>query len=155
MNTSKKIIICLALVCVVCVVFLVSCRSVGGYVKTVRANWGIELPEYGAKEEFAYSTSSPHGDGVRYHIIDYPAGSESAKAQDSLFQLEKLFYNAPCPAESQIQSTELLLDSIDVEGSAVDWTRCRLIYLRQEDNSELYMYYQSDTGTVYILESFI
>lgn len=155
MNTSKKTALCLAFVCIFCIALLAACRSLNTYTEVVRANWGLELPEYGADVKFAYSAPSPHGDGVRYHIIDYPAGSESAKAQDSLFQLEKLFYNAPCPAESQIQSTELLLDSIDVEGSAVDWTRCRLIYLRQEDNSELYMYYQSDTGTVYIVESFI
>lgn len=155
MNTSEKIIICLALVCIVCVVFLVSCRSVGGYGKTVRANWGIELPEYGAKEEFAYSTSSPHGDGVRYHVIDYPAGNESEKSQDSIFQLEKLFNNTPCPTEDQIERTELLLDSIGVEGGGVDWYRCRVIYLKQSDNSELFLYYLSETGTVYIVESFI
>lgn len=155
MNTSKKTALCLAFVCIFCIALLAACRSLNTYTEVVRANWGLELPEYGADEKFAYSAPSPHGDGVRYHVIDYPAGDESERAQDSVFQLEKLFNNTPYPTEDQIERTELLLDSIGVEGGGVDWYRCRVIYLKQSDNSELFLYYLSETGTVYIVESFI
>ena len=36
-----------------------------------------------------------------------------------------------------------------------DWERCSLINLKQEDGSELFLFYQSETGTVFIVESFI
>ena len=39
------------------------------------------LREAGAKEVYAFSEPSFHGDGIRYHVIDYPAGNETKKSR--------------------------------------------------------------------------
>lgn len=51
------------------------------YTKVLEVNWGIDLPEAGAKEVYAFSEPSFHGDGIRYHVIDYPAGNETKKSR--------------------------------------------------------------------------
>ena len=114
------------------------------------------MPKAGAKEIFAYSEPSFHGDGIRYHVIDYPIGNESKRMQNSVFQLDKIFLHSPQPTEEQIRYVEQLLEQIDVKEDVIpDWGKCELVYLKQEDSSELFLFYWSGTGTVYIVESFL
>ena len=60
------------------------------------------------------------------------------------------------PTEVQIDHAEQLLKQIDADDKVIpDWKRCSIINLKQEDGSELFLFYQSGTGTVFIVESFI
>ena len=156
MKKSQKIIILIVVLCVICAFGSFLMNSINSYTRVLKTNWGIELPKAGAKEIFAYSEPSFHGDGIRYHVIDYPIGNESKRMQNSVFQLDKIFLHSPQPAEEQIRYVEQLLEQIDVKEDVIpDWGKCELVYLKQEDSSELFLFYWSGTGTVYIVESFL
>lgn len=119
-------------------------------------NWGIDLPEDGAKELYSFSEPSFHGDGIRYHVIDYPAGNESKRVLNSMSQIEKVFSDADIPTQGQIAAVEDLLKGIDIPADVIpNWSKCQLIYMKQKDNSELYLFYWSGTGTIYVIESFL
>ena len=155
MKITRKAILLIVGLCVVCAICVSIWKSVNSYTRVLKTNWGIELPEAGAEEVFSYSEPSFHGDGIRYHIIDYPIGDESRKMHDVEFQLEKLFGGIQ-PTEAQIDYVEQLVKQIEANDMVIpDWKRCFLINLKQKDGSELFMFYQSETGTVFIVESFI
>lgn len=126
------------------------------YTKVLEVNWGIDLPEAGVEEVYSFSAPSFHGDGIRYHVIDYPAGNESKRILNAMFQIEKIFAGADFPTSEQIADVEELLKDIDIRGDAIpDWSKYQLVYMKQQDNSELYLFYWSGTGTIYIVESFL
>lgn len=155
MKKLKKIIISIVVFCVFCVAGSLLWNSINSYTYVLKVNWGVELPKAGAKEIFAYTQPSFHGDGIRYHVIDYPIGNESKKIQDTTFQLEKMFLDSSHPTGEQIKTVEQLLEQIDVSEDVIpDWEKCNLFFLTQEDHSELFLFYWSGTGTVYIVESF-
>lgn len=156
MKKSKKIILLIVVLCAICAIGSFLMNSMNSYTRVLKSNWGIELPKTGAKEIFAYSEPSFHGDGIRYHVIDYPIGKESKGMQNTVFQLEKIFLHSPQPTEEQIRNVGQLLEQIDVKDDVIpEWGKCTLVYLKQEDSSELFLFYWSGTGTVYIVESFI
>ena len=156
MKKSKKILLLIVVLCGICTIGFFLINSVNSYTRVLKINWGIDLPKAGAKEIYAYSEPNFHGDGIRYHVIDYPIGNESKKIQNTVFQLEKIFLHSPQPTEEQISYVENLLEQIDVKEDVIpDWAKCKLVYLIQEDHSELFLFYWEGTGTVYIVESFI
>ena len=153
----KTIIISIFLVIVVCsfCLLLKLYFSTNSYIKILKMNWDIDLPKEEENQLFHYSEPSPHGDGIRYHVIDYP-GDESKYSQNIILQLEKNFLGASQPTKDQIDYVNQLLAKIDVDDKYIpDWNRCLLVYKRQTDNSELFLFYYSDTATLYILESFV
>ena len=155
MKITRKTIFLIVGLCAVCAICSVIWKSVNSYTRVLRTNWDIELPKAGAEEVFSYSEPSFHGDGIRYHIIDYPIENESKKMQNVAFQLDNLFGGIQ-PTEAQIDYVEQLLKQIDANDMVIpDWKRCRLINLKQEDGSDLFLFYQSETGTVFVVESFI
>ena len=155
MNKNRKIIFLVFGLCAAGVLCPVIWKSVNSYTRVLKTNWGIELPEARAKAVFSYSEPSFLGDGIRYHIIDYPIGNENKKMQNVAFRLDKLFGGIH-PTEAQIDYVEQLLKQIDANDMVIpDWERCSLINFKQEDGSELFLFYQSETGTVFIVESFI
>lgn len=152
MKKFKKIILFIVTLCAIGVFLM---NSVNSYTRVLKSNWGIELPKTAAKEIFAYSEPSFHGDGIRYHVIDYPIENENKRIQNTVFQLEKLFLHSPQPSEEQIKNVGQLLKQIDVKDDVIpEWEKCNLVYLKKEDSSELFLFYWNRTGTVYIIESF-
>ena len=136
--------------------FLSMMFSTSTYTKVIETNWGIDLPEDGAKEVYSFSEPSFHGDGIRYHVIDYPAGNESKKIQNAMFQIGKLNSEFSLPTEGQLSAVEELLKGIDIPADMVpEWSERRLLYRRQDDGSELYLFYNSGAGTFYVIESFL
>lgn len=160
MKNKKKVkttIISIFLIIVICsfCLLLKFYFSTNSYIKVLKMNWNIELPREEDNMLFHYSEPSPHGDGIRYHVIDYPS-DETKQSQNIVFQLEKNFIGASQPTEDQIEYVNQLLNQIDVDDKYIpDWNRCELVYKRQKDNSELFMFYYSSTATLYIVESFI
>lgn len=162
MKKKTKIIIGTAVVLLALVMlsgaprFLGMVLSTSTYTKVIETNWGIGLPEDGAKEVYSFSEPSFHGDGIRYHVIDYPAGNESKKILNAMFQIEKVFSEADLPSQGQVAAVEELLKGIDIPADVIpDWSRCQLVHMKQNDNSELYLFYWSGTGTLYVVESFL
>ena len=157
MKKFFKAITLIAVLCIICAICFLMRKAVNTtYTRVLKTNWSIELPNAGAKEFFSYSEPSFHGDGIRYHVIDYPIGNENKKIQNTSFQIEKIFHNSPQPTEDQIIYVEQLLSQIDVRADVIpDWSKCNLLYRKQDDNSELFLFYWSDTGTVYIVESLV
>lgn len=162
MKTKTKIIIGTAAVLLVLLVlsgaprFLSLILSTSTYTNVIEMNWGIDLPEDDAKELYSFSEPSFHGDGIRYHVIDYPAGNESKRVLTSMSQIEKVFSDADIPTQGQIAAVEDLLKGTDIPADVIpDWSKCQLIYMKQKDNSELYLFYWSGTGTIYVIESFL
>ena len=130
--------------------------SFNSYTRTVKANWGIDLPQSGANEIFGYSEPSFHGDGIRYHVIDYPWENGSKKTEKTASQLESIFSDAKQPTESQIAKVEQLMRGIDTEEDLIpDWSMCSLLYQRQGDGSELFLFFSSEEMTIYIVENFL
>ena len=162
MKTKTKIIIGTAAVLLVLLVlsgaprFLSLILSTSTYTNVIEMNWGIDLPEDGAKELYSFSEPSFHGDGIRYHVIDYPVGNESKRVLNSMSQIEKVFSDADAPTQGQIAAVEEFLKGIDIPTDVIpDWSKCQFIYMKQNDNSELYLFYWSGTGTIYVVESFL
>lgn len=162
MKTKTKIIIGTAAVLLVLLVlsgaprFLSLILSTSTYTNVIEMNWGIDLPEDDAKELYSFSEPSFHGDGIRYHVIDYPVGNESKRVLNSMSQIEKVFSDADAPTQGQIAAVEEFLKGIDIPADVIpDWSKCQLIYMKQNDNSELYLFYWSGTGTIYVVESFL
>ena len=162
MKTKTKIIIGTAAVLLVLLVlsgaprFLSLILSTSTYTNVIEMNWGIDLPEDGAKELYSFSEPSFHGDGIRYHVIDYPVGNESKRVLNSMSQIEKVFSDADAPTQGQIAAVEEFLKGIDIPTDVIpDWSKCQLIYMKQNDHSELYLFYWSSTGTIYVVESFL
>lgn len=161
MKKRKKIIMSTAVVLIALFLLSGAPRFLGmmlltsTYTTVIERNWEIDLPEAGAKEVYSFSEPSFHGDGIRYHVIDYPVGNESKKNQNTMFQIEKVFSETDFPTEGQIAAVEGLLKDIDIPDDIIpDWSKCQLIYMIQDDGSELYLFYWSGTGTIYVVESF-
>ena len=158
MNKSIKIILFIGFVALICIICLCvwSYFSTNPYTKVIEKNWGIELPAEGAKDIYSYSEPSPHGDGIRYHVIDYPVGNETKKIQNTVFSLEKVFLHSIQPTVEQVLYVNQLLEKIDITEDVIpDWSKCNLLYQKKDDNSELYLFYWSGTGTLYVVESFL
>ena len=154
----KKIIVAIFILIAIfiCSSFCWMYFSTKPYTKVINMNWDIGLPGDGAKDIFSYSEPSPHGDGIRYHVIDYPIGNESKRILNSVFQLEKIFNVTKQPTDNQISCVEELLRKINIKNDVIpDWKRCRLVYQKQNDNSEIFLFYDSETGTLYVVESFL
>lgn len=112
---------------------------------------GLRLPD-GYREVYSADTgASFHGDGVRYHVFQYEEGAAlpdaawgeaggptiyasgvTAAAEDFLGELEDL------PAQWRIPYAD-----------------CVAAYDSQEDNSELLLFLNETTRTLYVVESFL
>lgn len=150
-----KVILIMIVSCIF-LIWLWYCLNMNSYTKIININWGIDLPSYWAKEIYSYSEPSFHGDGIRYHIIDYPIWNDSKKMQNASFSLEKIFYKASLPTDNQISYVNEILDKIVLKENMVpDFKRCFVKYLKQDDNSELFLFYSHETWTLYIVESFL
>ncbi|MBQ7001511.1 MAG: hypothetical protein IJN67_10775, partial [Oscillospiraceae bacterium] len=67
-----------------------------------------------------------------------------------------VFSEADVPSQGQIAAVVEFLKDIDVPADVIpDWSKCQLVYMKQNDNSELYLFYWSGTGTIYAVESFL
>ena len=128
--------------------WLPGCTS---YASTIEKNWGLRLPD-GYREVYSADTgASFHGDGVRYHVFQYEEGAAlpdaawgeaggptiyasgvTAAAEDFIGELEDL------PAQWRIPYAD-----------------CVAAYDSQEDNSELLLFLNETTRTLYVVERFL
>ena len=120
----------------------------GGCAWTVNANWELDLPMEESCLYEADSGASFHGDGLRYHVLEYAdtAGLETALEA----QTEAL---AAFPA-----GADAILEGLSVPA---DWrpdpAACRGFTAPHptDDRNELYLLLAPDGIRLYVLESFL
>lgn len=118
------------------------------YTAVVEMNWDLSLPE--SREEIYETDSGPsfHGDGERYHVLQYAvdSGIESA-----------IPWQAP-PADAAVaEEAEALMDHLDVpDRLRPDLDECRWYTAADPSDSRnrLYLLLDPSTLELYILESF-
>lgn len=118
------------------------------YTAVVELNWGLSLPE--SREEVYKTDSGPsfHGDGTRYHVLQYTVGSGIESA---------LAWQAPPVDADEAEAMVTLMDSLDIpDRLRPDLESCR--WHTAEDPSDsrdhLYLLFDSSTLELYILEFF-
>lgn len=119
----------------------------GDYTATVALNWGLSLPSGSQCVYEADSGSSFHGDGTRYHVLDYPENSTVNTA---------LSWQG-APSEAHAEAMTQLLDGLSVpEEERPDIARCRWYSATDLDDPRNRLdLLLSPSGTrLYILESF-
>ena len=127
--------------------------SACSYSVALRANWGFSLPNGAGCSEIysANSGASFHGDGVRYHIFSY----------ESEDPVEKMFAWSSAESEmlhyaSYSKAVEEWLGEINVSDEY--WPNieeCVYHYERQDDHSEIIVFWNSGENRLYVLESFL
>ena len=129
---------------------LLAWRLVPGYASALRLNWGISLPIL-ARPSLCYEADSGpsfHGDGERYHVLQYAVGSGIESA---------LFWQAPPVDADETEATEALMDHLDVpDRLRPDLESCRWHTATDPSDSRnhLYLLFDPSTLELYILESF-
>lgn len=118
------------------------------YTATVALNWDLSLPE--SWEEIYKTDSGPsfHGDGTRYHVLQYAVGSGIESA---------LAWQAPPVDVSEAEAMETLMDGLDVpDRLRPDLESCRWHTAVDPSDSRdhLYLLFDSSTLELYILEFF-
>jgi len=139
----------IALSTTLCIIWNLS----SNYSEILQANWGFSIPTK-SKYSQSYtkdSGSSFHGDGIRYHIFNY----ENEEYIENLFtwmsEEKTTIYSS-----SFSEATSSWLKEIDVPVEYhPDYTKCLYWYQAQEDNSELIIYWDKATKSLYIIESFM
>lgn len=118
------------------------------YTAVVALNWGLALPESWEEIYTADSGPSFHGDGTRYHVLQYAVGSGIESA---------LLWQAPPVDAAEAEAMEALLDSLDVPDRLrpdPDSCRWHIAADPSDSRNHLYLLFDSSTLELYILESF-
>ena len=123
----------------------------GSYASTLEANWGLALPE-GYDEIYATdSGASFHGDGIRYHVFSYEEGAARPDAA---------WGEAAGPthfADGVVSAAEDFLAQLsDIPSEwRIPYEACVSAYDSQEDLSELLLFLDEESRTLYVVESFL
>ena len=118
------------------------------YTATVALNWDLSLPE--SWEEIYKTDSGPsfHGDGTRYHVLQYAVGSGIESA---------LAWQAPPVDADAVEAVITLMDSLDIpDRLRPDLESCRWHTAVDPSDScdHLYLLFDPSTLELYILEFF-
>ena len=120
----------------------------GGYAWTVNANWELDLPMEDACLYEADSGASFHGDGLRYHVLEY---ADTAGLEAALESQTEALTALPAGAEA-------ILEGLSVPA---DWrpdpAACRGFTAPHptDDRNELYLLLAPDGIRLYVLESLL
>ena len=117
------------------------------YTVTLAANWDLALPKSGGCVYETDSGPSFHGDGERYHILEYPAytGLETAVSW------------AEAPDEAALAEIRAILDGLDVPPEErPDPESCRWFTAPHptDGRSRLHLLRNASASRLYVLESF-
>ncbi len=123
------------------------------YASVIKSNWDISLPIKAVLTETYEKDSgaSFHGDGVRYHVFSY-------KYED---YIDLMFAWTPNEHKTNFYPTsreaaEAWLDEIDVPSDErPDYSKCCSWSKSQADNSEIIVFWDSESNKLYIIENFI
>ncbi|MBQ8640601.1 MAG: hypothetical protein IJ480_00155 [Clostridia bacterium] len=119
-----------------------------GYHRILEVNWSWDLPA-GYTELYGYSEPGFHGDGLRYHVLQYRrTGAET---------LDKIFFGAE-PGTMGAEVTGKVNGWLAEIGVPEEWypdyEGCICILSRQEDGSELALFWDGADRILFAAESF-
>lgn len=118
------------------------------YTAVVEVNWALSLPE--SLEEIYKTDSGPsfHGDGERYHVLQYAVGSGIESA---------IPWQTPPVDAAVVEAAEALMDHLEVpDRLRPDLDECCWYTAVDPSDSRnhLYLLFDPSTLELYILESF-
>ena len=120
----------------------------GGYAGVVNLNWGLDLPMEDACLYETDSGESFHGDGERYHVLEYSPDSGLAKALER--EADPL-----APSEEAVNE---ILDGLSVPAERrPDFSDCRWYAATHPTDSRnrLYLGLSGGGTTLCVIESFL
>lgn len=149
----KKRALAIATVLIVILTGIGILKLFPSYASVIKSNWGISLPIKAVLTETYEKDSgaSFHGDGVRYHVFSY-------KYED---YIDLMFAWTPNEHKTNFYPTsreaaEAWLDEIDVPADErPDYSKCYSWSKSQADNSEIIVFWDSESNKLYIIENFI
>lgn len=149
---KKKYIIIICVILAIVLVFGIAWNVMSDYSRTLKANWGFELPFFSRYTEVYEkdSGSSFNGDGIRFHVFSY-------KYEDyiDLMFTWRHMEDVTIFGESYSEAAAEWLAEIDVESEwHPDYENCLYWYRSQEDNSQLLIFWDREQNLLYVLESF-
>lgn len=118
------------------------------YTAVVKLNWDLALPESWEEIYKADSGSSFHGDGMRYHVLQYAVGSGIESA---------LAWQVPPVDADAAEAVITLMDSLDIpDRLRPDLESCRwhTAVDPSDSRNHLYLLFDPSTLELYILEFF-
>ena len=121
------------------------------YSNVLKINWNIELPKEIKGIYSASSSTSFHGDGIRYHVFSYK-NEEKIKELFNWTSEEKetIFYS------SYRETVNNWLNEIKVpKENYPNYSNCKYWYNKQDDNSEIIILLDNKENRLYIVESFL
>lgn len=147
----KKKNLFIGIAVIVILAFIKSINFSSGCNSALTLNWGVSIP---AKYEEVYEKDSGisfHGDGIRYHILH-------CDDIDKINEWLKWTHedNATIFSNSYISTSKELLTQIDIlQEYDIPYENCVFYYDKQEDNSEIIMFWNPTVGMLYIVEQFL
>lgn len=150
---KKKILIALLISAAILIGAAAAWDQLSDYSIALKANWEFSLPSEARCSE-AYSKdsgSSPHGDGIRYHVFV----CKNADPVDEMFawqtaERETVYHSSYSAAADE------WFGKIDVpQKERPDYEKCSYWYQSQSDNSEIIVFWNKEQSKLYVIESFL
>lgn len=131
-----------------CLLLLASSCSFG-FSQLLETNWGVVLPG-GYTERFEADTgASFHGDGVRYHVLEY--ADDTALSEAFPWRSEAaptLLYS------SEREAAAAMLDRLEIpQEFQLPAADCMYDAVSRDDNSELLLFWHVPDGMLYVVEN--
>lgn len=123
-------------------------QTAGDYMRTVNLNWELDLP---ASQGCLYETDSGasfHGDGERYHILEYAGDG----------RLEQALAEQATPLPSAENPVTEILDDLSVPADQrPDFADCGIFTADHpsDDRNRLYLLVNSAGTRLYVVEFFL
>lgn len=123
-------------------------QTAGDYMRTVNLNWELDLP---ASQGCLYETDSGasfHGDGERYHILEYAGDG----------RLEQALAEQATPLPSAENPVTEILDDLSVPADQrPDFADCGVFTADHpsDDRNRLYLLVNSAGTRLYVVEFFL
>lgn len=120
----------------------------GGYERTIALNWDLELPRSSGCLYDTDSGKSFHGDGLRYHVLEYVAGSGLAEALERQATERS---PADCPAKAIWEELSVPMDWRPDPGACRCFTKAH----PSDSRNTLCLLLSADGTRLYVAESFL
>lgn len=148
-----SILVCIITIAAIAAGAAMTWNHLSDYSRVLKANWDFSLPSQAHCQEVYHQNDEPsfHGDGIRYHVFSY----QDAKPIEEMFSWQTA--QEPTKySDSYSSAAEKWLSDIAVPSQErPNYAECVYWYQCQDDNSEIIVFWDKDSGRIYIAESFL
>ena len=154
MKNRKRFFLSIAVICIIvlCAALLLLWKHLANYNTVLEANWEISIPAKAHYSEiYSNSSSSFHGDGIRYHVFSYKDDSYVGEMLDwESDEKETFFY------DNYSDTVNIWLDEINVSSKyRPNYSDCLFWYSSQDDYSEIIILWNKRKNAIYVAETFL